>query len=117
MKSDQIYQHLLDVAEKVELRVSEENLRRAGAKAKSGLCRVHGSDVFIMDKKATVREKVALLAACLTRWPLDDIYIVPTVREVIQKYEITGTDARSNPESQIKETGPEGDVASGEETT
>jgi len=86
MKSEQLYQHLLDVAEKIQISVSEENLRRTGAKAKSGLCRVHGKDIFIMDKKATVREKVLLLAACLAQRPLDDIYIVPTVRDVIARY-------------------------------
>jgi len=88
MKSEQIYQHLLDVAEKVHIHVSEENLRRSGGvTAKSGLCRVHGKDIFIMDKKATVREKVSLLAACLAQWTLDDIYIVPTVRDVIATHQ------------------------------
>ena len=86
MKAEQIYQHLLDAAEKIQISVSEENLRRTGVKAKSGLCRVHGKDMFIMDKKATVREKIALLAACLAQQSLDDIYIVPTVRNVIAQY-------------------------------
>lgn len=109
MKPEQIYQHLLDVAEKVQVTVSEENLRRTGVKAKSGLCRIHGKDMYIMDKRATIRAKVSLLAACLAHWHLDDIYIVPTVREIIQKHRMNGT-----MDSRIPE--PEGDADPGEDS-
>jgi len=105
MKSEQIYHQLLDVAEKVRLTVTEENLRRTGVKARSGLCRVHGKDVYIIDKQATIREKVSLLAACLARWPLDDIYIVPAVREVIQKHRISTSAETADPVS--PDEGPE----------
>jgi len=113
MRPEQIYQHLLDVAEKVQITVSEENLRRTGIKAKSGLCRVHGKDVYIMDKKATIREKVSLLAGCLARWPLDDIYIVPAVREVIQKYPINDAEGSRPPEPESPDPNTEGDADSG----
>jgi len=49
MKPEQIYQELKDLAEKLEITVSEQNLRTAGIKVKSGLCKVKGKNMFIMD--------------------------------------------------------------------
>ena len=49
MKPEQIYQELKDLAEKLEITVSEQNLRTAGIKVKSGLCKVKGKNLFVMD--------------------------------------------------------------------
>ena len=85
MKSTQLYQHLKEVAEKVEISVSEQNLRATGVNAKSGLCRVKGKQVFIMDKHLPIRQKVETLAECLREVPLDDIYLVPAVRNYLEQ--------------------------------
>ena len=85
MKSTQLYQHLKEVAEKVEISVSEQNLRATGVNAKSGLCRGKGKQVFIMDKHLPIRQKVETLAECLREVPLDDIYLVPAVRNYLEQ--------------------------------
>ena len=83
MKRKQIYQHLIEVAEKKGIRVSEQNLRATGVNARSGLCKVRDESVFIMDKHLTVNEKIEVLVACLREMPLEDIYIVPAVRNLL----------------------------------
>ena len=86
MTPEQIYQQLIEVAEKLDIRVSEKNLRQAaGLRVRSGLCKVHGDSVYIMDKKARLTKKISLLAECLARYPLDALYLVPAVREVIDR--------------------------------
>ena len=85
MKSTQLYQHLKEVAEKVDIAVSEQNLRATGVNAKSGLCRVKGKQMFIMDKHLPIRQKVEALAECLREVPLDDIYLVPAVRNYLEQ--------------------------------
>ena len=85
LKSTQLYQHLKEVAEKVEISVSEQNLRATGVNAKSGLCRVKGKQVFIMDKHLPIRQKIETLAECLREVPLDDIYLVPAVRNYLEQ--------------------------------
>ncbi|MBS0014240.1 MAG: hypothetical protein KFF46_09745 [Desulfobacterales bacterium] len=85
MKRKQIYQHLMEIAEKLDIRVAEQNLRTTGVNAKSGLCRIRGEWVFIMDKRLLVNEKIELLADCLRQMPLEEIYIMPAVRNILDK--------------------------------
>ncbi|MFW5936671.1 MAG: hypothetical protein ACOCS6_01295 [Desulfosalsimonas sp.] len=83
MRRKQIYRHLIEVAEKTGIRVIEQNLRATGINAQSGLCRVKGESVFIMDKNLSVNEKIRALSACLKQMPLEDIYIMPAVRDLL----------------------------------
>jgi ABC-type enterochelin transport system substrate-binding protein len=86
MKPEQIYQELKDLAEKLALTVSEQNLRTAGIKVKSGLCTVKGKDMFIMDKHKSIHKKIKILAAQLADMSHEDIYLIPTIREMLNKY-------------------------------
>ncbi len=89
MKPEQLYQELLDLAEKMSVAVSEQNLRTAGIKVKSGLCRVKGADMFIMDKHKSVHHKIKILASQLATMPHETVYVVPAVREVLNKHAAT----------------------------
>ena len=93
MKPEQLYQELLDLAEKLSVTVSEQNLRTAGIKVKSGLCKVRGADMFIMDKHKSVHRKIKILATQLATMSHEDVYVVPAVREVLNKHS-----AKSKPE-------------------
>ena len=86
MKPEQIYQELKDLAEKLAVTVSEQNLRTAGIKVKSGLCRVKGKDLFIMDKHHSIHKKIRILAAQLAGMPHEDVYVMPAVREILDGY-------------------------------
>jgi len=85
MKPEQIYQELIDLAERLEITVSEQNLRKTGVKAKSGLCKVKGKYIFIMDKHKSIHKKIDLLSKQLEEIPHDNIYIKPAVREMLEK--------------------------------
>ena len=86
MEKEQIYQELKDLAEKLDIAVSEQNLRIAGIKVKSGLCKVKGKNMFIMDKHKSIHKKIKLLASQLAQMPHEDDYVVPAVREVLSKF-------------------------------
>ena len=86
MKPEQIYQELKDLAEKLEVTVSEQNLRTSGIKVISGLCKVKGKNLFIMDKHKSLQKKIELLATQLAQLPHEDIYIVPAIREMLERY-------------------------------
>ena len=85
MKPEQIYQELIDLAEKLEITVSEQNLRKTGFKAKSGLCKVKGKYIFIMDKHKPINKKIELLTEILATVPHENIYIKPAIRELLDK--------------------------------
>ena len=84
MKPEQIYQELKELAEKLNVTVSEQNLKKTGIKAKSGFCVVKGRQRFIMDKNKTIPEKNELLADCLAKMPHEEIYVVPAVRKLLK---------------------------------
>ena len=85
MKPEQIYQELKDLAEKLEITVSEQNLRTAGIKVKSGLCKVRGKNLFVMDKHKSIHKKIDILATQLAKFPHEDIYIIPNIRDILEK--------------------------------
>lgn len=85
MKPEQIYQELKDLTEKLGISVSEQNLRKSGISVKSGLCKVKGKQIFVMDKHKSIYKKNAILASFLQELPHENIYVVPAVRELISK--------------------------------
>jgi hypothetical protein len=84
MKPEQLYQELKDLAQKIGITVSEQNFRKTGVPVKSGLCVVKGESRYIMDKHRAIRTRIDLLAECLSEFPLENIYIVPAVREHLE---------------------------------
>jgi hypothetical protein len=86
MKPDQFYQELKDLAERMQITVSEQNLKVTGIKVRSGLCTVKGQKLFIMDKHKSVHKKIKILASQLALIPHEEIYIIPAVRELLEKY-------------------------------
>jgi len=87
MKSEQKYQLLKELAEKLDIHVSENKLNSTGIniRIKSGLCKIKNRKLFILDKNQSVKDKIDLLAHCLSKIPNDNIYIVPAVREILEK--------------------------------
>jgi hypothetical protein len=86
MKPEQIYQNLKDLAEKLSITISEQNLRNAGMTVRSGLCKVKGKNIFVMDKSLPIAEKNEILASCLREMPHDEVYVLPAVRELLNKH-------------------------------
>jgi hypothetical protein len=86
MKPDQMYHELMELAEKFEITVSEQNLQKSVVKASSGFCIVKEQKRFIIDKHLPVYKKIDVLASFLSTLPHEDLYIVPALREVLYKY-------------------------------
>ena len=86
MNRDQLYQELLELAERLQITVSEQNLKTSGFKVKSGFCKIRGQNMFVMDKHKSIREKIRLLAELLADTPHENIFIVPAVRELLEKH-------------------------------
>ena len=86
MKPDQLYQELKDLAERMQVTVSEQNLKTAGIKVRSGLCIVKGRKMFVMDKNKSIQKKIKILSGQLALISHEDLYIIPAVRELLEKY-------------------------------
>jgi hemerythrin superfamily protein len=85
MKPEQIYQELKDLAEKLEITVSEQNFRATGIKVKSGMCKVKGKDMLIVDKHKSIHKKINIMASNLAKIPHENVFIVPAIRDLLEK--------------------------------
>ncbi len=86
MKNEHIYSKLKEIAGQIDVKVEEKNLQIPGLRVKSGLCIIEGKKVFIMDKHKKLKEKIEIIATCIGFLENEDIYIVPAIRELINKY-------------------------------
>jgi hypothetical protein len=52
-----------------------------------GLCRIEGNYILIIHSKAGVKEKVQIMIEGLRRFDLNDIYVRPALRELLEENE------------------------------
>ena len=86
MKADRLYQELVDLAEKLGVEVSEQNFRATGVNAVSGLCKVKGKSLFLIDKHKKLHKKIEILSEFLGAMPCGEVYMLPAVRDHLGKY-------------------------------
>ena len=86
MKPDQIYQELNHLAERMGIAVQEHNFRTTGIPVRSGSCIVRGKPVVIIDKHKSLSKKIKILASSLAKFPHDEVFAVPAVRELLNRY-------------------------------
>jgi len=86
VKADRLYQELKDLAEKLKIEVTEQNFRATGVKAISGLCKVKGKTLFLIDKHKSLHKKIQILSEFLGEMPCGEVYMLPAVREHLSKY-------------------------------
>jgi hypothetical protein len=65
MKPEQLYQELKDLAEKLDVTVSEQSFRASGIPVKSGFCLIKGKMHCIIDKNISLHKKTTILAQSL----------------------------------------------------
>jgi translation initiation factor 2 alpha subunit (eIF-2alpha) len=120
VKPEKLYQELKDLAEKIGMRVSEQNFRiTTGIRVKSGFCIVKDQECCIIDKHLRLNKKTEALAECISeklaisQESLETIFLVPAVREYMERFkpvarsetpaegpEIPATDPSDVPEGQ-----------------
>ena len=71
--------HTLGIQVRYE-KIVEEELSSTG-----GLCRVKGEWVIIINSKAAINEKIHTLVKSLKNFDLNDIYMKPALRELLEK--------------------------------
>lgn len=86
MNPEQQYTAIKEVASRLGVEVKEKNLHIPSIRVKSGLCKVRGKQLFILDKKKTLREKIALVAGCVSDFDYQELDIPEEVKTIIHKH-------------------------------
>lgn len=74
---------LEELAVRLGMNIRYEPLKIDGSVHMGGYCRIKGEDFLIINKKATPLEKVHILIDALKRRNLSEIYVMPSLREIL----------------------------------
>ncbi|MGE5848907.1 MAG: hypothetical protein ACM362_02125 [Candidatus Methylomirabilota bacterium] len=90
MDDGALLQELEGLAEQLKIPVSYAVMATEELPGRGGLCVLRGERRIIIERALPTREKAHLLAAGLAQFDFEDIYLLPAVREAIER-------ARSDP--------------------
>ena len=93
MTPEQIYEELKELAERIGITVSEQNLKTSGFKVKSGLCIVRGKKLLVVDKSKSIHDKIDIIVEVVEKFPLDSVYLIPAIRELLSKGKDKGSES------------------------
>ncbi len=76
---------LEDLARRLGIEVRYEMLKREGAFAQGGLCRLKGQYLLLINSKAPHRDKIEALALAATRFDLSQVFMKPGLRDFLAR--------------------------------
>jgi len=78
-----LLQHLEGIARQLEIEVRYESLFDEEVSVRSGGCQVRGRNLILIDSCRSTFERARVLARELAKYELEDLYILPRIREFI----------------------------------
>ena len=75
-----ILRELENLADELDLEIRYETIEGSG-----GLCRVGDKRCLILNRSSSPNQLVRVLSLALSRFPLEDVFINPHVRELLQE--------------------------------
>ena len=91
MNETTILQHLEEIAEKLNLKVNYENLRKLHIFSKGGFYRLQEDHIVLIENTLNLSEKIDILADALGNYDLEDVYYAPCGEEN------TGSESKHKP--------------------
>ena len=104
MNETTILQNLEGIAEKLNLKVSYENLRKLRVLSKGGLYRFKDDKTVLIEKSLILSEKIDTLADALAQFDLEEIFIPPAVRKILAGKSNTNVDENSSSSNESVES-------------
>lgn len=74
------------LADQLGVFVRDESINLEESFTTGGLCRIDGKYILILNSKATINEKIQVMIKSLHQFDLDDIYVKPVLRELLEQY-------------------------------
>lgn len=87
MDDNTIIDQLEELAERFGIQIRYEAIKQDddSINVVGGLCLLKGEHVLIINSKATLRDRIETLAKALRHFDLDQVYIKPALRELLDK--------------------------------
>jgi hypothetical protein len=85
MQDEGLLAALEELAEQLQIPVTYAALATEELPGRGGMCVIHGERRIIIERSLTTREKAHLLAAGLAQFDFEDVFLLPAVREAIER--------------------------------
>ena len=87
MDEGTIIDHLEELAERFGIQIRYEAIKQDedSINVVGGLCLLKGEYVLIINSKATVKDRIKTLAMAVKHFDLDQVYIRPVLRELLDR--------------------------------
>jgi hypothetical protein len=87
MDESTIVRHLEELAETFGLQIRYEPIKIDDdlPNVPGGVCRFKGDNILIINSNGTMRDKIKTLAEAVKSFDLDRVYILPGIRELLEK--------------------------------
>ena len=76
---------LEELAGKLGIEIRYGNIGGEESHRTGGLCRVKGQYVLIIHSRLNVKEKIGIITKTLKGFEMDDLYVIPVIRELLDK--------------------------------
>jgi len=78
--------YLEELADQLGILVRDESINLDETFSIGGLCRVEGKYILILNSKTTTKEKMEVTIKALRQFDLNDMYVKPVIRELLEVY-------------------------------
>jgi hypothetical protein len=85
METTKVLECLEDLALKLAVEVVYEKLENKYFFSTGGLCKVKGKYKIFIDPSETIERRIEILAGALSSFDREEIYILPYIREILEK--------------------------------
>lgn len=85
MDDEELHQLLVELMERLSIKVVRKSLHDEEFKISGGLCKIRGKSYMVLDKRSGAREQNALLIKGLAEYNLEDQFVPPFLRELIEQ--------------------------------
>ena len=85
MEPRKVLEYLEDLALKLGIEVVYAKLETRDPFTRGGLCRVKGNYKIFIDRSEKLQVRIKILARALSSFDREEIYILPFVREILEK--------------------------------
>ena len=84
MEKETILVELKNIFEKLGVEVKEQELMAYSERAKSGLVRVKNKRMVFLESELSIEEKIKILLQFLREFDLEQVFISPFIRDLIE---------------------------------
>ncbi|MDH4101496.1 MAG: hypothetical protein OEV28_13085 [Nitrospirota bacterium] len=83
MKNEILLQKLEEIAEKLSVKLTYEDLRKGEVNTHGGIFRLRSEKRIIVHKNLTIDEKIDVLIEILASLDTNDVHLAPEIRELL----------------------------------